>query len=299
MGKRKGTSTTIPLDIPGITLRKTRKYPDLLNAGRSRMQPGKHTSVELQHANRCNYTRSCSDGCQDSSDSELQSASSRSSSTQSTISSTIAKVNEQVRRNSTNDPAEIHIARQVSLQRVKPREVSLSAAFSGLSLSSAKARKSSSGSLQRPKHHPSLERIREEVSPSKIPKFSCSPTIRHAASTQALQSTPCRSPFKSTTSTSGGGLRTPGISVPCGRYNDEIPVFLTKEKLTSVPAWDTNGRLQDMEAMYIELRTQFASAAETKNSMEETLSAYKTQSMFSRAMSFAVHAADPFRQLRT
>ncbi|KAF2717349.1 kinesin-domain-containing protein [Polychaeton citri CBS 116435] len=42
-------------------------------------------------------------------------------------------------------------------------------------------------------------------------------------------------------------------------------------------AWDTNGRLHDMEAMYIELRTQFASAAETKNTMEETLSAYKMQ----------------------
>lgn len=58
---------------------------------------------------------------------------------------------------------------------------------------------------------------------------------------------------------------------------DELPVFLTKEKLTpsSVPAWDTKGRLEDMECLYAQLRSQFASAADSKNALEESMELYK------------------------
>jgi kinesin family member C1 len=62
-----------------------------------------------------------------------------------------------------------------------------------------------------------------------------------------------------------------------GGSKDEIPVFLTKEKLTALPAWDTKGRLEDMEQMYLHLRSQFASAADSKSTLEETLSLYKSQ----------------------
>jgi kinesin family protein C1 len=73
-------------------------------------------------------------------------------------------------------------------------------------------------------------------------------------------------------------LRTPTTSTARrGAVKDELPVFLTKEKLTALPAWDTKGRLEDMEQMYIQLRSQFASAADSKSALEETLSLYKSQ----------------------
>jgi kinesin family protein C1 len=87
-------------------------------------------------------------------------------------------------------------------------------------------------------------------------------------------------------------LRTPMMSVK--RKKDPLPVFLTKETLTSVPAWDTKGRLEDMvshqmeerdkdntnnqqESLYAMLRTQFASAADSKTALEESLSVYKSR----------------------
>lgn len=115
------------------------------------------------------------------------------------------------------------------------RAVSLSTAFAELSIT-PKCRKAS-GPRPMSKHRPSLERIREEVSPSKIPKFSCTPSLRHA---QAQQ--PLRTPSPHKHNAASNGLRTPVTSVK----PVEWPVFLTKEKLTPLPAWDTKGRLEDM-----------------------------------------------------
>ena len=59
---------------------------------------------------------------------------------------------------------------------------------------------------------------------------------------------------------------------------DEMPVYLTKEALTPVKsAWDTKGRLDDMESMYSQLRSDFASADLAKAALEESLSLYKSR----------------------
>lgn len=42
-------------------------------------------------------------------------------------------------------------------------------------------------------------------------------------------------------------------------------------------AWDTRGRLEDMEQMYAQLQSQFASAADSKLAIEESLSLYKSR----------------------
>lgn len=114
------------------------------------------------------------------------------------------------------------------------RNGSLSKAFAELSLTSKHSRETSGT-----RHKPSLSNIKENGSPSKIPKFSCTPNLRHAQSSQALQ-TP--SPLKQKPSING--MRTPVTSVR--RRKDPPQLFLTKEKLTTVPAWDTKGRLEDM-----------------------------------------------------
>ncbi|CAK3998228.1 Kinesin klpA [Lecanosticta acicola] len=144
------------------------------------------------------------------------------------------------------------------------RNVSLNTAFAGLAISS-KPRDSSG------KHTPSLERIREEKSPSKIPKFSCTPKLPHPAqSTQALR-TP--SPLKHKPSLTG--LRTPATSAKRGDV--DMPRYLTKDKLSPVAAWDTKGRLDDIEKMYKMLESQMASAAGDKKAIDESLSIYKTR----------------------
>ncbi|KAF2225135.1 kinesin-like protein [Elsinoe ampelina] len=42
-------------------------------------------------------------------------------------------------------------------------------------------------------------------------------------------------------------------------------------------AWDTKGRLEDMESLYAQLKSQFQSAAFEKNGLEESLTLYKTR----------------------
>lgn len=143
------------------------------------------------------------------------------------------------------------------------RNISLANAFAELSLT-PKPRASSAL-----KHEIFLHSIKGERSPSKIPKYSCTPSLRHTQSSQALQ-TP--SPLK--TKPSINGLYTPR---PSAKRVDPLPIFLTKEKLTSTPAWDTRGRLEDMEQMYAQLQSQFASAADSKLAIEESLSLYKSR----------------------
>ncbi|KAF2768129.1 kinesin-domain-containing protein [Teratosphaeria nubilosa] len=124
------------------------------------------------------------------------------------------------------------------------------------------------------RHQPSLESIKEERSPSKIPKFACSPIppLRHAQSTQALH-TP--SPLKQKPSLNG--LHTPRTS----KRPEPLPVYLTKDSLTPFPAWDLKGRFEDIEAMYKtvqnQLADQLAAAADTKSAKEESLNLYKSR----------------------
>jgi kinesin family protein C1 len=160
------------------------------------------------------------------------------------------------------------------------RNASLSTAFAGLSLTPQHQCNASDLPSR-----PSFERNKEQVSPSKIPRYAHTPSLRHARSAQELR-TP--SPLKD--KSSRDGLRTPFASVK--RKPVPLPVYLTKEKLTTVPAWDTKGRLEDMvslfeapsggdeayleqENLYAMLRTQFASADDSKNALEASLSVYK------------------------
>lgn len=43
--------------------------------------------------------------------------------------------------------------------------------------------------------------------------------------------------------------------------------------------WDTKGRLEDMEQMFIKLRGEVASATDSKSALEESLSVYKSRGM--------------------
>ncbi len=146
---------------------------------------------------------------------------------------------------------------------VPARNTSFTSAFADLSLTPHYRHPSA------PRHTPALNGIREEVSPSKIPKYSCTPRLLHAQSTQALQ-TP--SPIKHKSSING--MYTPRTDAK----PREMPFFLTKDSLTPVhAAWDTKGRLADMESMYGELRTQVADAVDSKTALEESLAFFKSQ----------------------
>jgi hypothetical protein len=249
MGTRKGTPiiSLAPSKSDKITLRKTRTLGDL-------RQHYQSDDPRVQHSG--SYTTGC--GSREGSMSERNAASREPSLT----------------------------LRQESNNYQSVRNDSLSTAFAGLSLTPQHQRKTSGL-----RHQPSLDRTKEQqVSPSKIPKFACTPSLRHTQSAQALQ-TP--SPLKD--KPSKNGLRTPYTSAK--RKPDPLPVFLTKEKLTSIPAWDTKGRLEDMvsyaeeprgeteaypgqENLYAMLRTQFASADDSKTALEESLSVYKSRGSF-------------------
>lgn len=56
-----------------------------------------------------------------------------------------------------------------------------------------------------------------------------------------------------------------------------MPRYLTKDKLSPVAAWDTRGRLDDIERMYKTLQDQMASAATDKKAIDDSLSIYKTR----------------------
>ncbi|EME45529.1 hypothetical protein DOTSEDRAFT_71288 [Dothistroma septosporum NZE10] len=56
-----------------------------------------------------------------------------------------------------------------------------------------------------------------------------------------------------------------------------MPVFLTKDKLSPVAAWDPMHRLDGLEKMYSGLKEQMGEAAQAKSAIEETLALYKTR----------------------
>lgn len=146
------------------------------------------------------------------------------------------------------------------------REVSIGTAFAGLSLTPIPPTSS--------RHRPSLEPVKEELSPTKIPKHIRTvdtPLLRHTQSAQQL-----RSPSPVKHSTSIVGLRTP-VTVSRARRREPQPIFLTKDKLTPIKAWDTNGRLDDMERMYIQLKGDIDVANTAKDSIESTLAIYKAR----------------------
>jgi kinesin family protein C1 len=237
-GTRKGT-TILSFNPPKtITLRKTRIAP-----GDNRQQHRAASDARSQHS-----------GSHTDSDCASSSVvSSRSVSASSTSSAPPPAPHTSKQNNHQGGPVG---ARQTS------RNVSLIAAFEGLSLTPQRNTSA--------RHRPSLERINEEpsLSPSKIPKFSCQSSLRPV---QSLQDVRTPSPIKKKASNSG--LRTP-LTAP---KNRDMPVFLTKEMLTPVAAWDVNGRLGDIEKMYNILQTQMQTAANSKDSVDESIAVLKSR----------------------
>ena len=256
MGKRKGTPTMSFFPLNAITVRKRR-------TSSQRQQPSA-AAVELnarsQHSGSSTRASSSSSSRRDGSRAAERSYAGELESHQSLA-------------------VEVHIQQQ-EVNGTGLRNVSLCTQFADLSLTPTHEEHRKTSGPKSSKHRPSLSRIVEEkTSPSKIPKYSCTPKLRHVQSAQVLR-TP--SPLKHKSTAVGAptnGLRTPASSARRGALRDEIPIFLTKEKLTSYPAWDTKGRLEDMEQMYVKLRTDFAAAADSKNAIEESLSLYKSQGM--------------------
>lgn len=262
MGKRKGTPVLSFHSPPlkGITLRKTRTQQDLRNGATS---PGARTGFALDaRTGSSSSASSTSTGVTGRRDLHSDSSiASRERDLRETVDGKTVDSGQSTRNTSLN---------------------SLKNAFDGLTLSPDEA---AYRDVSSSRHRPSLSRIKEEASPvkspSKIPKFSCTPSLRHTQSTQSLRPPPSVSPIKHQSSMLG--LRTPATTAKKTRPapGEDLPIFLTKEKLTPVRiAWDTKGRLEDMEQMYHQLRSQFSSAADTKSALEESLSVYKMRGMF-------------------
>ncbi|KAI7349957.1 kinesin-like protein klpA [Hortaea werneckii] len=265
MGKRKG----MPLDPPHpatLALRKTRTFDNLRQQSPHHHHTA-HISARSQHSG--SYMRSASD----SSSGQTASHSASASTSRQASGSSVATSSSFHSVPPPTQPAQpTHDGVQpVAGQQAPSRNISLSTAFAGLSLTPRCP----------PKHQPSLSNIQESNhSPSKIPKFSCAPPplpppLRHTQSQQVIQ-TP--SPLKHKPSLNG--LYTPQRTSTRMQRQDILPVYLTKEKLTPTPsftAWDTKGRLEDMEKLYENLKTQLSGAADSKTAIEESLSLYKAR----------------------
>ncbi|KAG8627594.1 hypothetical protein KVT40_005077 [Elsinoe batatas] len=131
------------------------------------------------------------------------------------------------------------------------RCVSLSTAFQGLSLETSK------GLVQSGVFPTCDEQTKKEAeTPTKIPQ--------RRFKTPKVERSP--QVFKSPRTKHRVLPRTPGR-----------PIYLTKDSDTPVLAWDTKGRLEDMESLYAQLKSQFQSAAFEKNGLEESLTLYKTR----------------------
>lgn len=60
-------------------------------------------------------------------------------------------------------------------------------------------------------------------------------------------------------------------------------IYLTRESNTPVLAWDTKGRLDDMQTMYDELKEKMTAGISEKNGVNEMINLYKTRSMSIRS----------------
>lgn len=132
----------------------------------------------------------------------------------------------------------------------------LSTAFSNLTLDSqAEGPESSRSNTQ------------EEPSAPKTPSYIPRPT----SNPPQLQPSPSPSPALFSAKT-----------LPRLRNRSPSPrkIFLTKESNSAVLAWDTKGKLEDLECLYTNLKAQMEGTTFEKNSMKEIIELYKTRSTF-------------------
>ncbi|KAI9872054.1 MAG: kinesin-like nuclear fusion protein, partial [Pleopsidium flavum] len=91
----------------------------------------------------------------------------------------------------------------------------------------------------------------------------------------------------------------PAIVVPTSpskpqRSPTKIIPFLTRD--SHVKAWDTKGRLEDMEYYYSELKERMNGTTDESNGLKETVSIYKTRSMSFSEVRFAIQYLRPTTQ---
>ena len=138
--------------------------------------------------------------------------------------------------------------RKVIAEKEPFRNISLSTAFEGLRLQSDCAQP------------------RDSMFPCFQQNQDCPPTPSHIPKLHSRALKPVQTPQV---------VRTPRTRY---KINHESPTkftFLTRDSNTPAPAWDTKGRLEDMELLYSQLKDQFQGAAYEKTGLEETLSLYK------------------------
>lgn len=150
--------------------------------------------------------------------------------------------------NYTTDWSSSKAAGSSTIKHVKSaREFSLTTAMRGLTLES---QSSSSDPLEDENPATPSSRLPRPVTPAQnMPNVSLVPT----------------SPYVQTTSKSS--QRSPPKILP----------FLTRESRTQ--AWDTKGRLEDVETMYRDLRQMFDDTKHESSGLKETIGLYKTRSM--------------------
>ncbi|KAI9702440.1 MAG: kinesin-like nuclear fusion protein [Candelina mexicana] len=101
----------------------------------------------------------------------------------------------------------------------------------------------------RPGSSPSEEGLKAPITPSQIPR-SVTPFIQHT--------TPSKTPKRPVS---------PKKSAP----------FLTRDSNTQGIAWDTRGRLEDMECLYAELKDKMNGTTNERNGLEEAVGVYKAR----------------------
>ena len=171
-----------------------------------------------------------------------------------------------------------------------PRDVSLNTAFNNMRITSTTQKhdsifdiesdqhnsKSMSTPSQIPRRAPPIPNL---LNPPTLfqptttqPQLSPTPKLKHSRSQQTLSPSPTRQYLN----------RFSNIEAP-------------------TPAWDTKGRLEDMESLYAQLRTQMDSTTFERNGLEETLNLYKTRGTppflvmsHTRLASWGITEANPY-----
>lgn len=141
--------------------------------------------------------------------------------------------------------------RTPSISEKSFRNISLSSAFQNLSLGQ-------NGLCTEVNTFPSIkEEPQCPKTPSQIPKYVF----------KAPSPKPCPSPH---------------VKTPATRYKISVPspnkvMYLTRNSNSLAPAWDTKGRLEDMELLYSQLKGQFEGAAYERTGLEEALALHKSR----------------------
>lgn len=140
--------------------------------------------------------------------------------------------------------------RIVSAEKSLSRNVSLSTAFENLSLQTQ------------------CSEVRDSMFPSPQKDQVCPKTPSYIPKIAPKTPRPVQAPQP---------YKTPLTKYKVSHASPTKLTFLTRESNTPAPAWDTKGRLEDMESLYSQLKGQFEGAAFEKTGLEESLQLYKTR----------------------